>query len=96
LIPHIKLHTFYEALARMKVLNEQGRSPDFVPSSPDKTFKSLIESQKPTGEYYHQTFGDKLLYLRRVDQLNYDVAAAEKEKIEAKMLSEFDKFKLKK
>ena len=95
LIPHIKLLPFEDAMKQMYVRDELGRSPDFVPANGDEVFRALIKEQKPKGEYYHQTFGDKLLYLKRVDRINYDVAEVEKIKIQERLLEEFDKFKKK-
>jgi hypothetical protein len=39
----------------------------------DPTFYKLINRVKPDIEYYKSSYGDKLLYIRRVDKLTYDI-----------------------
>jgi hypothetical protein len=39
----------------------------------DEQFAKLIERVKPQKKYYHQSVGDRLLYLSRVHKLKYDI-----------------------
>lgn len=53
----------------MRLVDDKGNSPDFVPRNVDETFKQLIAEKRPRGEYYNTSMGDKLLYLKRIDKL---------------------------
>lgn len=44
----------------------------------DEQFAKLIERVKPQKKYYHQSVGDRLLYLSRVHKLKYDVVEEHK------------------
>ena len=44
----------------------------------DEEFFKLIQRVKPDIKYFEQGFGDKLLYLRRVDKLKYDILEEQK------------------
>ena len=44
----------------------------------DEQYLQLISKVKPDLNYYEQSFGDKLLFFRRVDKLKYDIVEEEK------------------
>lgn len=39
----------------------------------DPKFFNLVNESRPVGMYYEQTIGDKLLFLKRIDGLQYDI-----------------------
>ena len=93
LIEHCKLIPMDEALQRMRTVDEKGKSPDAVPAGIDEEFLRLIAEQRPGGEYYQQSQGDKLLYMKRIDRLRYDVAEREQERLAKKMEDEIERIK---
>ena len=68
---------FEEAMFKMRQVDKKGQSPDFVPPHIDEEFAKLIEEAKPAGNYFQQSLGDKLLYIKRIDKLKYDVVEQE-------------------
>jgi len=40
----------------------------------------LVNSKKPKKDYFKQSLGDKLLFLERVDTIEYDILDEEKKK----------------
>lgn len=44
----------------------------------DDQFAKLIERVKPQKKYYHQSVGDRLLYISRVHKLKYDIVEEHK------------------
>ena len=44
----------------------------------DDQFAKLIERVKPQKKYYHESVGDRLLYLSRVHKLKYDIVEEHK------------------
>jgi len=39
----------------------------------DPNFLQLVNESRPIGHYFEQTMGDKLLYIKRIDGLQYDI-----------------------
>ena len=39
----------------------------------DPVFFKLIQESRPFGQYFEQSMGDKLLFLKRIDGLDYDI-----------------------
>jgi len=72
---------------------ETGKSLDKVPPEIDDKFLELIKEQRPAGEYYQHSRGDKLLYLKRVDKLRYDVYEAEELRKQKKLEEELAQLK---
>jgi hypothetical protein len=70
IIKYIDLLPFEDAMERMKDIDS---NLDYVPEQPDETFKAMVMEKRPKVEYYQSTLGDKLLHVRRVDALTYDV-----------------------
>ena len=60
--------------------------PEFV----DERFRKMIAEKRPKGEYYSQTMGDKLLYLKRIDGLDYDVVEQEQLRLQRKLEEELE------
>ena len=44
----------------------------------DERYMNLINRVKPDKPYYQQGFGDRMLYIRRVDKLKYDIIEEQK------------------
>lgn len=39
----------------------------------DPVFFNLVQQSRPHGVYFEQSMGDKLLFLKRIDHLKYDI-----------------------
>ena len=39
----------------------------------DPKFFQLVQESRPVGQYFEQSMGDKLLFLKRIDGLSYDI-----------------------
>lgn len=39
----------------------------------DPVFYNLVQQCRPYGVYFEQSMGDKHLFLKRIDQLQYDI-----------------------
>lgn len=53
----------------------------------------MIQHLRPIGAYYEHSHGDKLLYMKKVDRINYDVVAAHRERREKQLEEELKKLK---
>ena len=59
----------------------------------DNQYQKLVERVKPNIRFFEQGLGDKLLFLRRVDKLEYDIMEEHKRKAEKKFLEELEEAK---
>lgn len=75
LLDNFHLDTFDVSLVKNKA---EAEADSLSPSKIDDIFAHLIHSERPGGQYYEHSLGDKLLYLKRVDKIKYDLVAAEK------------------
>ena len=79
LLENFKLDTYQEAMARKeKELDDYGNMVEAPPIPVDDTYWSMIDEKRPAGEYYQHSLGDKLLYMKRVDKIHYDLVEADK------------------
>ena len=75
----ISIDSFEDAIGYVRAVRakENESSVPEVDRNPctkvDPTFHGLVQECKPVGQYFEQTMGDKLLYLKRIDGLSYDV-----------------------
>ena len=94
LLANFHLDSFEECMRKKALVDpETGKSLDKVPPEIDDKFLELIKAQRPAGEYYQHSRGDKLLYLKRVDKLRYDVYEAEELRKQKKLEEELEKLK---
>jgi hypothetical protein len=75
----IKIPSFEEAVGYVRALRAK-ENESIVPEADrnpctkvDPTYHGLVQECKPVGRYFEQTMGDKMLYLKRIDGLSYDV-----------------------
>lgn len=59
----------------------------------DENFWEMIQQYRPIGAYYEHSHGDKLLYMKKVDKINYDVVGAYRERREKQLEEELKKLK---
>ena len=72
-----RLDTFQEAKAKGK-FDEIGDSDNPMPGPKDIDYDYMakIEQYRPAGAYYEHSHGDKLLYMKKVDRIEYDLVEA--------------------
>lgn len=81
LISNFKLDNYEEAKRKRELLEneEHDRDPDkIVPTSKDvdKDYWDMLQPHRPNGPYYEHSNGDKLLFLKKVDKIDYDLVSA--------------------
>ena len=95
LLANFHLESFQETMAKKAQIDpETGKSMDKTPLEVDDEFLKLVHEARPKGEYYEHSRGDKLLYLKRVDKLRYDVYEAEEQRKAKKLNEELIQLKL--
>ena len=88
LIANFKLDTYEEAAEKRK---NQVDDPDYPvpgPKDVDDNYMQMIQQYRPIGAYYEHSHGDKLLYMKKVDKINYDLVAAHQERREKQLEEE--------
>jgi len=76
LIANFKLDTYEQAMEKR---NNRVEDPDFPvpgPKEVDGNYAAMIMQHRPKGAYYEHSHGDKILYLQKVDKINYDLVDA--------------------
>ena len=54
----------------------------------DEDYWELIAQNRPSGAYYDHSHGDLLLYMKRVDKIQYDLVSAFKARKEKQLEEE--------
>lgn len=76
LIDNFKLDTYEEAKAKREAQVEDPDNPVPHPNDIDDYYWDLIHKYRPNGAYYEHSHGDKLLYMQKVDRIDYDLVNA--------------------
>ena len=63
------------------------------PKDVDETYLEMIQQFRPIGAYYEHSHGDKLLYMKKVDRINYDLVDAHRARREKQLEEELEKLK---
>ena len=78
-LPLIKLDSF-ETVVQRGLDEKAARDLEMpigerLPADPqiDEDYLALVNKSRPYGQQFKQSLGDKLLFLRRIDRLQYDV-----------------------
>ena len=93
LINNFKLDTYEEAAEKRKHQVEDPDMPLPTKNDIDENFWDMIQNYRPIGAYYEHSHGDKLLYMKKVDKINYDVVGAYRERREKQLEEELKKLK---
>ena len=93
LIANFKLDTYEEAAEKRKNQIEDPDLPLPGPKDIDENYWEMIQQYRPIGAYYEHSHGDKLLYMKKVDKISYDVVAAHRERREKQLEEELQKLK---
>ena len=56
-----------------EIANEVAEADRDPANKVDPKFYSLVQECRPVGSYYETTQGDRLLFLKRIDGLTYDI-----------------------
>ena len=70
-----------------------GKVMDLTPENVDVEYLKRIQECRPKGRI-QMSYGEKLLYLERVDEINYDVYEAEELRKKKKLEEELEQLKL--
>jgi len=63
------------------------------PKDIDYEYMAKIEQYRPVGAYYEHSTGDKLLYMQKVDRIDYDLVEAHRLRKEKQLEEELQKLK---
>ena len=97
LIANFKLDTYEEAKAKreqelkMQVGDEAIENSIPGPKDIDQAFLQIIQQYRPIGAYYEHSHGDKLLYMKKVDRINYDLVDRHRERRQKQLEEELKK-----
>lgn len=86
LINGFKLDTYEEAKARMDKEREMRGEDDLPeesmpgPKDIDENYFQMVQQYRPIGAYYEHSTGDKLLFIKNVDKIRYDLVDAHRER----------------
>ena len=75
----IKFDSFEDVMGKLRkirereVANEIAEADRDPANKVDPTFYGLVQECRPVGSYYETTQGDRLLFLKRIDGLTYDI-----------------------
>ena len=72
---------------------ENFKVKELTPENVDLEYLKLIQECRPKGRV-QMSYGEKLLYLERVDEINYDVFEAEELRKKKKLEEELEQLKL--
>jgi len=64
----------------MQVADESIENSMPGPKDIDRTYLEMIQQYRPIGAYYEHSHGDKLLYMKKVDRINYDLVDTHRER----------------
>lgn len=59
----------------------------------DPTYWEILKQYRPAGAYYEHSQGDKLLYLKKVDRIDYDCVEAFRTRKQAQLEIELERLR---
>ena len=97
LINGFKLDTYEEAKAKLDKEREMREIDDAPENSMpgakdiDQDYFQMVQHYRPIGAYYEHSHGDKLLFMRNVDKIQYDLVDAHRERRQKQLEEELQK-----
>ena len=93
LMDNFKLDNYEDAKRKREMQAKDPDNPMPQPKDVDQAYWDQIQQYRPSGAYYEHSHGDKLLYMKKVDRIDYDLVDAFRARKQAQLEEELEKLK---